>query len=317
LRELLLTNPPQTLKVGDPIWLSGHGFSPNCADMEVRLYWSGKSESQPVLAATEDQLKLAPFTEIKPGAAELKVINQATHQNAPSQPLLFYDLDAHLEQHTLKKGQQTTLVLYSQPVDFRMKVHVMISGQATFNGGSTTADVMIDNGRVSIPILADRGAGPFHIEYEGQPAQPPHFAGCSCGCGGTAQPACAHKGCSCAKTSAASTQSPEYAGCTCGCGGTAQPACAHKGCACSKALETSAIAGCSCGCGGTAQPACAHKNCACANAAEAVEVLTTLQHRLDNVSQLVDKPTGKAGCKCGCGGTAQPRCVQKECGCGK
>jgi hypothetical protein len=288
--------------------------------MQASLFASGQTHDLPVLAATEDQLKLAPITEIKPGAAELKITNLATHQSAPSQPLFFYDLQAHLQQNKLKRGQQTTMVLEALPAHAKMQVHATISGQATFSGGRTEMDAVIEHGRLMVPVEADRGAGNFHIDFEGQPEELPQHASCGCGCGGTAQPACAHKGCSCSNSSMASTR-PEYAGCSCGCGGTAQPACAHKNCACANALaRTEELkrkqAACTCGCGGTAQPACAHKNCACANAAEASGVPVTLQPRLENVSAPPAKSTGKASCKCGCGGTAQPRCAHKACGCG-
>jgi hypothetical protein len=321
-QQVQIDHPPQSVRVGDPLWLSGHGFSPNGADMQANLFAAGQTHTANVLAATEDQIKLAPITEIKPGPAELKITNLATHQSAPSEPLFFYDLQAHLQQNKLKKGQQTTMVLEALPANTKMQVHASISGQATFTGGRTEMDAVIEHGRLTVPVEADRGAGNFHIDFEGQPEELPQHAGCGCGCGGTAQPACAHKGCSCSNASVASTQAStaEYAGCSCGCGGTAQPACAHKGCACSKAMASAAKAqaSCTCGCGGTAQPACAHKGCACSKtSAAAGGVPVSLDSRLENISAPPSKPTGKASCKCGCGGTAQPRCVQKECGCGK
>jgi hypothetical protein len=318
LQPVRISNPPESVRVGDPLWLSGHGFSPNCAEMQASLYASGQTHGVTVLAATEDQLKLAPITELKPGPAELKITNQATQQSAESLPLFFYDLQAHLEKSKLKRGQQTMMVLEGLPANVKMKVHATISGQATFAGGQTATDGIIDHGRLTVPVEADRGAGDFHIEYEGGPQDLPKLASCGCGCGGTAQPACAHKGCSCAGMSATSDR-PEYAGCSCGCGGTAQPACAHKDCACSKAIAAAekARGGCTCGCGGSTQPACAHKGCVCSKATAGGSLPVSLTPRLENVSRLPDKPTGKASCKCGCGGTAQPRCVQKECGCGK
>jgi hypothetical protein len=322
-QEVRIVNPPQSLRIGDPLWLSGHGFSPNCADMQADLFASSQTHTVTVLAATEDQLKLAPITQMKPGAAELKITNQATHQSAPSQPLFFYDLDGHLQQNKLKTGQETSVVFESQPDSVNMKLHASISGQATFSGGRTQLDAVIEHGRLSVPVDASKGTGGFNIDFEGEPVELPRHAGCSCGCGGTAQPACAHKGCSCANTSAVSTQSAgpsKQATCSCGCGGTAQPACAHKGCSCSKAAIASALerASCSCGCGGTAQPACAHKGCVCSKTAAASSgESVSLQPRLENVSAPSSKPTGKAGCSCGCGGTAQPRCAHKACGCSK
>ena len=311
-------NPPQSLKVGDPLWLSGHGFSPNCADMQADLFASGKTHTVTVLAATEDQLKLAPISDMKPGAAELKITDQATHQSAPAQPLLLYDLQGRLQQNKLKSGQETRVVFEAQPASVRMKLRVTISGKATFSGGRTQLETLIENGIVTIPVDANKGTGDFHIDYEGEPEGLPQHAGCACGCGGTAQPACAHKGCSCSNASAASSRPSEFAGCSCGCGGTAQPACAHKGCKCSKAATAAlkARASCSCGCGGTAQPACAHKACACSKGLFS-EAPVSLQPRLEDVSLPPAKPTGRAGCSCGCGGTAQPRCAHKDCGCAK
>ncbi|HET9136173.1 MAG TPA: hypothetical protein VFO76_06010 [Candidatus Kapabacteria bacterium] len=118
-------------------------------------------------------------------------------------------------------------------------------------------------------------------------------ATCTCGCGGSTQPACAHKGCVCSKSKSVkrtgnnkNTIARSTASCTCGCGGTPQPACAHKGCVCAN----TSISTCACGCGGSTQPACAHKGCVCAG-------------------------TSMSSCTCGCGGTAQPACAHKGCVC--
>lgn len=140
--------PPQSVKVEDPLWLSGHGFSPNCADMEASLFTSNQTHVVAVLAATEDQLKLAPITEIKPGAGELKITNQATHQSAPSQPIFFYDLQGHLQRNKLKSGEETKVVFEALPGNVKMKVHAVISGKATFGGGRTEMDAVIEHGRL-------------------------------------------------------------------------------------------------------------------------------------------------------------------------
>lgn len=284
-QQMEIVHPPQAVKVGDPLWLSGHSFSPNCADMEATVLASGQSHPVTVLAATESQLKLAPINDLKPGPAELKITNQASHQSAPAQPIFFYDLQGRLQRNKLRSGQETSVVFESQPANVKMALHVSISGKATFSGARTELDTVIEHGKLTLPVEANRGTGDFHIDFEGQPQDFPQHAGCACGCGGTAQPACAHKGCSCA--SALSTSAKQRAACSCGCGGTAQPACAHKGCVCSKASE---------GTNG---------------------VPTTLEPRLENISAPPAKSTGRAGCSCGCGGTAQPRCAHKACGCSK
>jgi len=294
-QQMKIVYPPQSVKVGDPLWLSGHGFSPNCTDMQANLFASGQTHAVPVLAATEDQLKLAPISEIKPGVAELKVTNQATHQSAPSLPLYFYDLQGHLQQNKLKSGQQTTLVLEASPANVKMNVHTTISGKATFSGGRTEMDSVIERGRLTVPVVANKGTGDFNIDYEGQPEEQPRSGKCACGCGGTAQPACAHKGCSCSSAATETSEVPKLENV-------------------SKPSKSTGKTTCSCGCGGTAQPACAHKACACSKSAAASDL--KLDTKLENVSERPSKPTGRATCSCGCGGTAQPRCAHKACGCG-
>jgi YD repeat-containing protein len=200
-----LVNPPQAMKVADPLWLSGHGFNPNCSDMQVSLRASGQTHTVPVLAATEDQLKLAPVTEVGPGQAELRITNLSSGQSSPPQELLLYDLKGNLVRKKLKSGDQTTLVLNSLPADIEMRVHAAIFGQATFAGGRTEADVVVEHGRATLPVEAKKGSGEFRIDFEGQmpapqptPANSSHGkAACTCGCGGTAQPRCAHKACGC------------------------------------------------------------------------------------------------------------------------
>jgi hypothetical protein len=135
--------------------------------------------------------------------------------------------------------------------------------------------------------------------------------GCTCGCGGTPRPYCAHADCKCAQGKQiigdSATAVGKGNGCACGCGGTPRPGCAYKDCKCSQAKlilrdNTGTVLagnGCTCGCGGTAQPACAHKDCKCANA----KVIRTSTY--DEVSK----------CACGCGGTPKPTCAHKDCAC--
>jgi hypothetical protein len=143
------------------------------------------------------------------------------------------------------------------------------------------------------------------------------LAKCTCGCGGTPRPYCAHKGCVCSQSKAVTVDKAQELTktCTCGCEGTARPSCAHKDCQCAQTnLETgeraptfmdqtgqdAEVAACSCGCGGTPRPYCAHKGCACASAgAASVEKADALS----------------ATCGCGCKGTARPGCAHKNCQC--
>jgi hypothetical protein len=207
--------PPPAVKLNDAFTLSGHGFSPDFSEMQISLARAEQTEDVPVLAATAEQLKLGPVQNLKPGEAELKLTNKNTGRSAQPQHLIIYDLQGRLERKTLTSGEQTVLELSSLPEDVPIKVRAVISGKATFKGGHTELETVTEGGRAAIPVEAKRGSGNFHIDFEGKPVQRhlalaqalpmPTSAGkvskatCSCGCGGTAQPRCAHKACSCSK----------------------------------------------------------------------------------------------------------------------
>jgi hypothetical protein len=207
--------PPAAVKLNDAFALSGRGFSPNFADMQVSLADAGQTQDVPVLAATAEQLKLGPVRDLKPGAAELQLTNKSSGRSAPPQHLMIYDLQGRLERKTLTSGEQTVLELTSLPEDVPMKVRAVISGKATFSGGRTEVETVTEGGRAAIPVEAKRGSGNFHIDFEGKPVKQQTAlaealplptstgktskAACSCGCGGTAQPRCVQKECSCSK----------------------------------------------------------------------------------------------------------------------
>jgi hypothetical protein len=237
--------PPGPVKINDAFTLIGKGFSADFAKAEVTLSNGGKTRTVPVLAATAMQLKLAPVEGLQPGAAELKVTNKISGRSSAPQQVMVYDLKGHLEQSKLAHGQQTIFVLNSFPEDVPMNVRATIDGPVTFGNGSKMVEGTTEKGRAVFSVKADSGSGKFSIDFEGRPVQSAKAA-CSCGCGGTAQPACAHRGCACSKTESVSElksdtvlkmpagTSTGKSGCSCGCGGTAQPRCAHKGCGCSK-----------------------------------------------------------------------------------
>ena len=163
-----LQNPPQVLKLSDPLSLSGHGFSPNFADMQVSLAGSGKTEAPIVLAATEDQLKLAPVQQLQPGAALLRVTNQATKQSTDSCDLLLYSISGDLVRQTIRSGNdETQLVITVQPRDLALNVRVsVVSGPVDFGGGRKQAEGITRNGQAIFPVQAENGAGPFQITWE-------------------------------------------------------------------------------------------------------------------------------------------------------
>jgi hypothetical protein len=170
-RPMQIRNAPRALKLSGPWSLSGHGFSPNCADMHVTLTASGKTEAPMVLAATEDQLKLAPVQGTTPGVAQLNVADKATGRTTEPMPLFVYDMQASLERHKLTSSQQTQLVVKAQPQDFSMLVKATVaSGPVDFGGGRREAEAMTHNGQAVFPVHADRGSGPFQLTWELVPA---------------------------------------------------------------------------------------------------------------------------------------------------
>ena len=72
------------------------------------------------------------------------------------------------------------------------------------------------------------GLGAWCIGQGASAAPSPLPQGCTCGCGGTPRPFCAHRCGGDPCTGGAKAQASSAAGCTCGCGGTPRPACAHS-----------------------------------------------------------------------------------------
>ena len=165
---LQLQNPPQTLKLSDPFSLSGHGFSPNFSDMRVSLGASGKTEAPLILAATEDQLKLAPVQQLQPGAALLRVTNKATEQSTNAYDLLLYHIQGELRRHKLHSGNdQTQLVVTTSPGNVPFKVRAsVISGPVDFGAGRKEAEAVTRDGKAIFPVHAERGAGQFELGWE-------------------------------------------------------------------------------------------------------------------------------------------------------
>src|SRR5215471_14640933 len=163
-----LHNPPKALKLSNPFSLSGQGFSPNCADMRVALNGAGQTESPIVLAATEDQLKLAPVQQLQPGAAQLRVTNQATGESTEPQALLVYDIRGELKRQIIHShGDQTRLVVTAEPDDQPLKIKVNVSsGPVDFGHGRKQAEAITNNGQAIFPVHAEHGSGPFQLTWE-------------------------------------------------------------------------------------------------------------------------------------------------------
>jgi hypothetical protein len=162
-----LRDAPQAVKLNDSLSLKGHGFNPNCAEMQAGLSASGQIHTVPVLAATEDQLKLAPVAQLSPGITNLTVTNTATGQSTEPRQLLIYDMQGHLERRKLKSGSdQTQLVVNTRPENFPLKVQAsVVSGPVDFGGGVREADVIANHGQAIFFVHAERGAGPFQLAW--------------------------------------------------------------------------------------------------------------------------------------------------------
>ena len=109
--------------------------------MQVNVQSAGTSVAVPVLAATEDQLKLAPVTQLAPGAAQLTVTNTSTRQTSTPQILLLYTISGHLEKAKLTSGKdRTQAVINILPTALPLMVHVDVaSGPVDFGDGRKAA----------------------------------------------------------------------------------------------------------------------------------------------------------------------------------
>jgi hypothetical protein len=167
-QPLQLRNLPPAVKLNNSFSLTGNGFSPNCADMQVSLSASDKTEAPMVLAATEDQLKLAPVQQLQPGSAQLRVTNKATGHTTDDYELLLYDIQGNLVRRAIKSGgDQTQLVVRTKPENVPLKVKVSVaSGPVDFGGGHREAEAVTGNGRAIFPVHAEKGAGPFQLNWE-------------------------------------------------------------------------------------------------------------------------------------------------------
>lgn len=164
---LQLQNPPEVIKVSDRFTLQGHGFSPNFNDTSVSLLESGQTEAPIILAATEDQLKLAPVQQLQPGAAQLKVTDHVTGNSTPAYNVLLYDIQGNLVQRTLTGGAQTQLVVTVVPGDLPLTVKAnVVSGPVDFGHDRTQAEAVTTNGQAIFPVHAERGSGPFQLNWE-------------------------------------------------------------------------------------------------------------------------------------------------------
>jgi hypothetical protein len=166
-QPMQLANPPQTFKLDQSSSLSGHGFDPNYSNMQVTLRSSGAPQTVPVLAATEDQLKLAPVSQVQPGPAKLTITNTTSGNTFGPQILLLYSMQGHLVKHKLTSGKdQTELVVDALPQDLPLQVRVDVSsGPVNFGGGRKQAEELTENGRATFPVYSESGSGPFHIDF--------------------------------------------------------------------------------------------------------------------------------------------------------
>ena len=166
-QPMQIHDAPQLMKCSERFSLAGQGFSPNYADMQVSLSGAGQTSVAPVLAATEDQLKLAPGSQAQPGLATLTVTNKATGEGTDPTQVLLYDLQARMDRRTLNSGRdQTQLVVTVRPENLPLQVQAkVISGPVDFGEGRKEAATMTNNGLAIFPVHAERGSGPFQLDW--------------------------------------------------------------------------------------------------------------------------------------------------------
>ena len=159
--------PARSVNSSGRLSLSGYGFSPYFADMHVTLTQKGVTQTLPVLAATANHLELAPTSAFQPGPATLSVTNLATGQSTEPRDLFLYDMQGRLVRTTLHTGHdQTQLIVTVQPEDVPMPVQArVVSGPVDFGGGRKEAQATTSGGRSVFPESAERGAGPFEIDW--------------------------------------------------------------------------------------------------------------------------------------------------------
>ena len=162
-----LKDAPLSLKTGDSLTFKGRGFNPDAGKNLVSLAGAGDTESLPVLAATEGQLKLAPAARLTPGVAELQVTNLGAGHSTRTQKLLVYDIRGTLERRKLTSGNdQTQLVLTTQPADIPMRVKVtVVSGPVDFGSEGKSTDAVTVQGRAVFPVHSENVAGPFRLAW--------------------------------------------------------------------------------------------------------------------------------------------------------
>ena len=166
-QPMQLQNPPNALRLSDPWSLSGRGFNSNYTDMRVTLSAAGREESPVILAATEDQLKLAPVQQLSPGSAQLRVTNGATGASTDAHDLLLYDIHGDLVRRSIRSGvDQTQLIISTRPENQPLTVKVSVtSGPVDFGGGRKETQAVTSNGQAVFPVHAEHGAGPFQLSW--------------------------------------------------------------------------------------------------------------------------------------------------------
>jgi hypothetical protein len=153
-----LTPTSPVMDLAEPVRLEGQGFSPRAADMTVN--------DAPVLAATSRELVSAPLAQA-PGHASLLVRNVRSGEMAQTTPVLFYNLEGHIEQQKLMSGQQTVLRLQFEPANFPAEVEArVVSGPVSFGQGRLVETTTIRNGEAFLPVAANTGSvGPFTLAW--------------------------------------------------------------------------------------------------------------------------------------------------------
>lgn len=158
---LRLDKLPPAVNLAEPVSMTGAGFSPNFADMDVRM----GTTATPVLAATSGEMICAPPSEAPPGFTEITVSNEATGETAKSDRVLAYSMQTSLERRVLTGNEQTFLRVNLEPRDVPVEAKAtVVSGPVNFGYGRKETLTTISNGSAAIPLHANAGGvGPFTV----------------------------------------------------------------------------------------------------------------------------------------------------------
>jgi hypothetical protein len=159
-----VANPPQAFNLQDGLRLTGTGWSPNAADMEL----DHAGTQLPILAASRREVLTGPLPKsVSTGSGPLRLSNLATGEGVIVNDVFAYRMTSHLVKRTLVSGEQTVLEFRMEPNDAQANVRAQVhSGPVRFAGGASEASCLVQNGTGTLPLFSQVGeTGPFQLTW--------------------------------------------------------------------------------------------------------------------------------------------------------